>query len=244
MKLNVYATPESIADKELKDKIVVVIDVLRATSTILAALVNGCREVIPAVEIEEVINMSKNYEKDSFLLCGERNIDAIEGFHLSNSPLEYTAEQVQDKTLLFTTTNGTRAIRRAVDAKEVIICSMTNVDAVAGHIAGQQEDTVFVCAGTDGQFSMDDVVTAGAVINRLKSMVDNLELGDLALVSESMYQCSDGDVHGLLERSTHYKRLMASGLKDDIDYCLSLNIAPVVGIFKDGVIKTLDKVQE
>ena len=79
--------------------------------------------------------------------------------------------------MLFTTTNGTRAIRRAVDAKEVIICSMTNVDAVAEHIAGQQEDTVFVCAGTDGQFSMDDVVTAGAVINRLKSMVDNLELG-------------------------------------------------------------------
>jgi 2-phosphosulfolactate phosphatase len=244
MKLNVYATPDSVADKELKDKIVVVIDVLRATSTILAALINGCREVIPAIEIEEVINMSKNYEKDSYLLCGERNIDAIEGFHLSNSPLEYTTEQVSNKILLLTTTNGTRAIRKAVDAKQVIMCSMTNVNVVAEHVAGLQEDTVFICAGTDGQFSMDDVVTAGAVINRLKNMVDNLELGDLALVAETMYRCNSDDLHGLLENSSHYKRLMAAGLKDDIDYCLSQNTAPVVGIFKDGVIKTLDKLQE
>lgn len=243
MKLNVYATPDCAADKDLKDKIVVVIDVLRATSTILAALVNGCKEVIPAVEIEEVINISKNYEKDSFLLCGERNIQGIDGFHLSNSPLEYTAEQVSDKTLLLTTTNGTRAIKRAVDAKEVIMCSMTNVDVVAQHIAAQQEDTVFICAGTDGQFSMDDVVTAGAVINRLINKVKNLDLGDLAMVAESMYQSSADDIHSILKDSLHYKRMVEAGLVDDINYCLTLNTAPVVGIFKDGVIKTLDKLQ-
>ncbi|HHU48115.1 MAG TPA: 2-phosphosulfolactate phosphatase [Clostridiales bacterium] len=241
MKLNVYATPDNLADKELRDKVVVVIDVLRATSTILTALFNGCKEVIPAIEIEEVINMSKNYEKDSFLLCGERNIHAIDGFHLSNSPLEYTAERVSDKTLLLTTTNGTRAIRRAIDAREVIMCSMTNVDVVAEHIAQQQDDTVFICAGTDGQFSMDDVVTAGAVINRLKAMMDDLDMGDLAVVSEAMYRSCNGDFHSLLKDSVHYKRMMAAGLKEDIDYCLTLNTAPVVGVYKDGVIKKLDK---
>lgn len=244
MKLNVYATPDSVQDKDLKDRNVVVIDVLRATSTILAALINGCKEVIPAIEIEEVINMSKNYEKDSYLLCGERNIDAIDGFHLSNSPLEYTADRVSDKTLLFTTTNGTRAIRKVVDAREVIMCSLTNVDVVAEHLAREKNDTAFVCAGTDGQFSMDDVVTAGAVISRLRDLADNLELGDLAVVAEVMYKNNNGNLHSLLANSTHYKRLMDKGLKDDIDYCLTLNAAPVVGIFKNGIIRTLDKVQE
>ncbi|HHY81776.1 MAG TPA: 2-phosphosulfolactate phosphatase [Clostridiales bacterium] len=242
MKLSVYAVPDSVADKALKDKIAVVIDVLRATSTILAALVNGCKEVIPAVEIEEVINMSKNYEKDSYLLCGERNIQAIDGFHLSNSPLEYTAERVSGKTLLMTTTNGTSAIKKAVDAREVIICSLTNVDATADYLASQDNDVVFICAGTDNKFSMDDVIAAGAVISRLSDKVENLDLDDLAVVAMSMYRSSSDDLHNLLKHSLHYKRMMEAGLEEDIRYCLTLNSAPIVAVYKDGVIKTIHKV--
>jgi len=242
MKLSVYAVPDSVADKAFKDKIVIVIDVLRATTTIITPLANGCKEVIPAVEIEEVITMSKNYEKDSFLLCGERNIQPIDGFHLSNSPLEYTAERVSGKTVLLTTTNGTRAIRRAVDAKEVLVCSLINVDAIADHLASQDCDAVFICAGTDGKFSMDDVVTAGAVISKLNDSVENLELDDLAVVAMSMYQSSADDLHGLLKHSVHYKRMMEYGLADDINYCLTLNAASIVAVYKDGVIKPLEKI--
>lgn len=242
MKLNVYAIPDSVSDKELKDKTVIIIDVLRATSSILAALTNGCKEVIPAVEIEEVINMSKNYEKDTFLLCGEQNINAIDGFHLSNSPLEYTADVVAGKTLLMTTTNGTRAIRKAADAEEVLLCSLTNVDAVAEYISNRQNDIVFICAGTNGQFSTDDVITAGAVIHRLAEMVEGLELGDLALVAKSLYESADGDLHGLLKNTLHYKKLVKHGLMEDIEYCLTLNAAPVVAIYKDGVVRTIDNV--
>jgi 2-phosphosulfolactate phosphatase len=243
MKLNVYAIPDNVADKELKDKTVVLIDLFRATSTMLAALANGCKEIVPSAEIEEVINMSKNYEKDSYLLCGERNIQAIDGFHLSNSPLEYTTEKVSGKTLLMTTTNGTQAFKRATDAAEVLICSLTNVDTVAGYLAEQQNDVVFICAGTDGQFTTDDVVTAGAVIYRLTNMVDNLELGDLAVVAKILYQHYADDLHGLLRNSTHYRRLMDAGLEKDIEYCLTLNAAPVTGIYKDGIVKLADKVQ-
>lgn len=244
MKLSVYATPDSVMDKELKDKSVVVIDVLRATSTILTALNNGCREVIPAIEIEEVIRMSKNYEKDSFLLCGERNIQAIEGFHLSNSPLEYTEEQVSGKTLLITTTNGTSAIRKAVDAREVLVCSMVNVDIIAEYLANQENDIVFICAGTDGKFSLDDVVTAGAVISRLKRAVQSIEMEDLSIVASALYESTKDDLDSLLKDTVHYKRMMELGLEKDIEYCLTLNAAPVVGVFKDGVIKCLDKIQE
>lgn len=239
MQLSVYATPNSAPDKELKDQVVVVIDVLRATSTIITALYNDCREVIPAIEIEEVINMSRNYEKDSFLYCGERNIQAIDGFHLSNSPLEYTREQVQGKTLFLTTTNGTKAIKRAVDAREVVICSMVNVDAVTEHLLELDSDVVFVCAGTDGKFSLDDIVTAGAIIHRLKENIAEAELDDLAVVALSMYSSSKDDLHSLLKNSLHYRRMLSLDLEKDIEYCLTSNAAPVVGIYQDGIIRKL-----
>ena len=241
MKLNVYAIPDNVADKELKDKTVVIIDLFRATSTMLAALANGCKEIVPSAEIEEVIKMSKNYEKDSYLLCGERNIQAIDGFHLSNSPLEYTTEKVSGKTLLMTTTNGTQVFKRVSDANEVLICSLTYVDAVAEYIAEHQNDVAFICAGTDGQFTTDDVVTAGAVIHRLTNKVENLKLGDLAEAARILYQHSTNDSHGLLKNSTHYGRLMDAGLEKDIEYCLTLNAAPVIGIYKDGIVKIYDK---
>jgi 2-phosphosulfolactate phosphatase len=243
MRLSVYATPDYVVDKELKDKEVVVIDVLRATSTILTALYHGCKEVIPAIEIEEVIRMSKNYEKDSYLLCGERNIQAIEGFHLSNSPLEYTEEQVFGKTLLITTTNGTKAVRKAVDAREVLICGLVNVDAVAEHLSNQEGDVVFICAGTDGKFSLDDIVAAGAVISRLKVGMDPAEMGDLAVVAAAMYEYARDDLHGLLKKCVHYKRMAAAGMDKDIAYCLTPNAAPIVGVYRDGVIRKLDKAQ-
>ena len=244
MKLSVYATPDSVQDKELRDQVVVVIDVLRATSTIITALYNDCKEVIPAIEIEEVINMSRNYEKNSYLLCGERNIQAIDGFHLSNSPLEYKREQVEGKTLLFTTTNGTKAIRKAVDAREVIICSIINVDPTTEYILEKDNDVVFICAGTDGKFSLDDIVTAGAVISRIKEKKDSVELSDLAIVAATMYESGKDNLHDLLKDSVHYKRMLLSNLEEDIKYCLSLNAAPVVGLYQDGVIKRLNKIQK
>ena len=206
-----YATPDYVVDKELKDKEVVVIDVLRATSTRLLHSTMVAKRLI-LIEIEEVIRMSKNYEKDTYLLCGERNIQAIEGFHLSNSPLEYTEEQVFGKTLLITTTNGTKAVRKAVDAREVLICGLVNVDAVAEHLSNQEGDVVFICAGTDGKFSLDDIVAAGAVISRLKVGMDPAEMGDLAVVAAAMYEYARDDWHGLLKKCVHYKRMAAAGM--------------------------------
>ena len=165
MRLSVYATPASVSDKDLKDQEVVVVDVLRATSSIITGLYNNCKEVIPGVDIEEVIKVSRNYEKDSYLLCGERNTQPIDGFDLSNSPKEYSRETVEGKSLLMTTTNGTKAIRKAVDAKEIIICSMINISVVTEYLLKAQEDVVFICAGTNGRFSLDDIVTVFRVSN-------------------------------------------------------------------------------
>ncbi|MDD3612818.1 MAG: 2-phosphosulfolactate phosphatase [Caldicoprobacterales bacterium] len=240
MKLSSFATPDTVTEKDFKDKVVVVIDVLRASSTMIAALHNGCKEIIPVTEIEEAVNMSKNYDKDSFLLCGERNTLPIEGFDLSNSPLEYKREIIEGKTLLLTTTNGTRAINMSSDASTVLICSMINIDATVDYIVDQAKDTIFVCAGTNGRFTLDDCLTAGAAISRIKKRID-VELDDLSIISSDAYDFSRGKIHERLRDTFHYKRMKELGLTADLDYCLTENIAPIVGVYMDGVVKRLDR---
>lgn len=245
MNVIVYATSDKYQDKDIKDKLVVVVDVLRATSTIITALSNGCKDIIPVTDIEDAVNMSRNYEKNSYLLCGERNIMAIEGFDLSNSPLEYTQEAVCGKTLLMTTTNGTRAIQKAGEGREVIIGSLLNAQAVADYIKSRDMDVVFACAGTDNNFSLDDIAAVGAIISCLVSGEDKPEisLSDLAFLCYDTYNHYKNNLVKLFEKCAHYNRMVQTGLMEDIEYCLKINTVPVVGVYKDGVIIHADKVR-
>jgi len=237
MKLGVFATENSILEKGLKEKAAVVIDVLRATSTIVTALANGCREVIPVMEIEEAVNMAKNYDKNAFLLAGERGNVAINGFHLSNSPLEFTRETVEGKTIIITTTNGTRAIRRAYEAEEVVIGCMLNARAVAEHLCNQNKDVVILCAGTEGKFSLDDVMTAGMIAFDMCSRRNDIELDDLAFASKYMYEINKNDINAFLSNTYHYKRLKEAGFEDDIKYCLQNDVISIVPHYENGIIK-------
>ena len=237
MKISVYAIPASIDDRDLKERIAVVIDVLRAASTIITALNNGCKEINPTAEIEEAIMLAKNYEKDSFLLGGERNAVKIDGFDLSNSPYEYTPEAVKGRTVIMTTTNGTQAIRKANDAKEVIIGSFLNAEAVSRYIRHRGDDVVFVCAGTDGKFSLDDILVAGAMIDILEGMNTEMEMDDLALVSLHLYKSYKSNLKKALENAYHYKNLVRAGYEKDIDYCIQLNLFPIIPVYKDGTIR-------
>jgi len=236
MKIDVYATPSSVRDKDLKDKIVVVVDVLRATSTIITGLYNGCKEFIPVVDIEEAINIAKNYERYTFLLGGERNAQKIEGFHLSNSPREYTREVVEGRTIIITTTNGTKAIRKASDAKEVVIAAFMNVAAVCNHIKEMGQDIVFVCAGTEDRFSMEDILAVGAIISRLKDELC-VELDDLGMACCYMYENNKDNLNEILKDTRHYSRLVELGFTNDIEECLRIDTAPIVPIYRGGVIK-------
>lgn len=237
MKVTVYATRNNVEERDIKNKVAVVIDVLRATSTIITALYNGCKEVIPTDDIEEAVRISKNYERDTFILGGERNAEKIEGFHLSNSPCEYSRDRVEDKTVLITTTNGTRAITKAAYAKEVILASFINISAVCDYVAALNQDIAIICSGTEGKFSADDILAAGALIHGLQNKNIPLELDDLGLTAKFMYEHSKDDLHGVLSQTIHYSRLKKLGLERDLNDCLELDKAAIVPLYFDGIVR-------
>ncbi len=166
-KLNVYALPSLVAEEELAGKTVVVIDVLRATTTISCAFNAGAEEVIPCEEIDEAQLVADQFSPDEVVLGGERGGLPIEGFDLGNSPEEYTPEAVAGRTLVFTTTNGTRAMRHCRQAARVLIASFLNASAVVQQLL-ELEEVHIVCAGTRGQYSRDDILMAGLLVERLE----------------------------------------------------------------------------
>jgi len=165
--LNVYALPSLILTNQLADSTVVVIDVLRASTTIIHALEAGAREVMPCLDIEEAHSLAARYPATQIVLGGERNGLPIDGFDLGNSPSEYTPFNVSDKTVIFTTSNGTRAVLACRDAKRVLIGAFVNVAAVFEQLV-VEEHVSLVCAGTHGDYSRDDTLLAGMLVERIE----------------------------------------------------------------------------
>ncbi|GAF76209.1 unnamed protein product, partial [marine sediment metagenome] len=159
--------PEEIKKIELAGKLVVIIDVLRASSTIITALANGCRGFIPILSPNQAKKKAQQFEKERVLLGGEREGTKIEGFDLGNSPREYKREAVKEKTIIFSTTNGIKTLEMVKSAYEIIIGSFLNLQAVCNYCTNYQGDILIICAGRDGKFSLEDTACAGMIINTL-----------------------------------------------------------------------------
>lgn len=235
MKVDIIISADEIKKEKIEGKTVVVIDMLRATSTIVTALYNGCKAVVPVLTVEEAKNIF-NKNRESYILGGERNALKIEGFDCSNSPLEYKKEVVRDKELVITTTNGTKAIRGSVGAKNIIIGSMLNASSVAKKIVDLDNDVVFVNAGTYGEFSLDDFVCSGYIIECLKINYNSkIEMSDIAVTANYMYK-SNEDLSIVLKMAKHYNRIIELGLKDDLEYCSKRDIIEIVPEYLEGKI--------
>lgn len=234
MNIDIIISASDIKKEKIEGKTVVVIDVLRATSVMVTALKNGCEKVIPVKEVDEAIEIAKN-DRSRYILGGERNALKIEGFDYSNSPLEYTKDVIEGKTVIMTTTNGTQAIKNAECAERIIIASMINGQAVADEIVKENKDVVFINAGTYGQFSMDDFITSGYIISRIKEKI-SVKLTDIATTSLYIYD-NNKDIISFVKGATHYKRILELGLEDDLEYCLSKDITDIVPEYKNGIIK-------
>jgi len=231
MKIDLIISAGDIKENKIIDKTVVIIDMLRATSVITTAIANGCREVIPLLTIEDAMEFVRE-KRENHVLGGERKALKIEGFDCSNSPLEYGCQAVKDKTIVLTTTNGTRAIKGSEGARNILIGSMLNGMAVAKKIAGLNNDTVIVNAGTYDEFSIDDFICSGYIIDCLKTITD-VELSDIATTAHYIYK-SNEDIHGFIKFASHYRRIEELGLKDDLEYCCQKNIIDIVPEYING----------
>src|SRR5687767_15518577 len=168
--INVHFLPALVAPEQLAGKTVVVIDVLRATTTIVQALAAGAKEIIPCLEVSEAKRMAKQCKRPK-VLGGERSGGKIEGFDLGNSPAEYTPKAIKGKSVYFTTTNGTRAMQTCKHAERVFLGAFTNFSALCDLLA-LAKGLELVCAGTNGQITREDVLLAGAICSRLGSLAN------------------------------------------------------------------------
>ncbi|NIP57896.1 MAG: 2-phosphosulfolactate phosphatase family protein [Gemmatimonadetes bacterium] len=167
MNVDAYFVPAGVEPADVAERTAVVIDVIRATSTIVTALAHGARAVYPTVSTEDALKLASSLGRDDTLLCGERKGLKVDGFDLGNSPAEYTEETVGDKRLVMSTTNGTRAFAAAAGAERVVAASFLNLGAVADALEGAEE-LVVICAGKEDRFSLDDAVCAGHLLRELE----------------------------------------------------------------------------
>ena len=230
MNIDLVISADNINSEYLKNKVVVVIDMLRATSVITTALANGAKQVFPILTVEEAFDKKKELlSKEDILIGGERKALKIDGFDFSNSPLEYTKENVNGKTIILSTTNGTRAINLSLKADEIIIGSILNSKAVALELKKLNKDVVFINAGTNGEFSMDDFICSGYMISLL-SEISNCDLSDIAKTAKYIYE-NNTNLIDYIKEARHYSVLKALNLMNDLEYCCKkdiLNIVPKV----------------
>lgn len=236
MAIDVYATADAI-EKDLRNHVCILVDVLRATSVISTAIEHNCHSVIPVLEVEDAVSMSRSFGRDRVLLCGERQSLPIEGFNLSNSPLEFTEEMVSGRVIVLTTTNGTRAIHKIGAYKRLLIGSFLNAEAVAKSAVSSGDNIAIICAGTMGRYSTDDILCAGSLISHMLDHSPKHTLCDLSRTALALYDSYKDDIYGALVGSVHFERLRSLGKEDDLRYCLQEDIIQAVPAYENGVIK-------
>lgn len=221
----------------LQDTIVVIIDVFRATSTIATALYNGATRVIPVEDVDTCKQLGNEIE--GAITAGERDGKVIEGLQYGNSPAEYPRDFIAGKTLVLTTTNGTKLLHRAVNngAAEVITGSFPNLGAVCDHLLNQNKNVILGCSAWKDRVNLEDTLFAGAVIQKIKKHF-TIHC-DSSLMAEQVYQQHQNDLYEFIQHTTHWHRLAAYGLEKDLQYCISINVANVLPVYANNELRVL-----
>jgi len=243
MGVRVYFSPGEVNEDAVRGRTVVVIDVLRATTSIITAIHHGARGVIPAKSIEDATEMVLKLGMDDVLLCAERDMERVEGCDLGNSPAEYTRERVEGRLLVLSTSNGSRAIVASRSARKVIIGGYVNAGRVIDEIE-KGDDVVIVCAGHHGGFSLEDTACAGFLLHRLSETTgrDILPLNDGAWVALELGKRNPKSPLRMLRRAAHSRRLEEAGFGSDLALCADVDSHPVLPVLKDYMIVHSDQV--
>lgn len=213
--------------------IVVVIDILRATSAMVTAFECGVRSIIPVGTIEE----ARNYiGREGYIAAAERNGEVVEGFSVGNSPLAFKQMDLKNKTIVMTTTNGTKAINLASGAKTVVIGSFLNITALTDWLLKQNENVLLLCSGWKDKFNLEDSVFAGAVMER---MLESGKFGleeDSSIAAKYLYMSASENVMSILKAAPRRKRLESLNLYEDVKFCLTPDQSTVIPMLQEGAL--------
>jgi 2-phosphosulfolactate phosphatase len=231
--LHTCLSPALLHLYDVKNTIVVVIDILRATSTIATVLHNGAKEIIPVDSVERCIQLGTQIE---CITAGERDGQIAPGLQYGNSSFEYPETFIKGKTLVLTTTNGTKLLHMALakGATEIITGSFLNLSAVCGHLVAMKKNVILGCAAWKDKPNIEDTLFAGAVVARVK---EHFTLNcDASHIAENLYGFAKDDMYGFMKANdaSHYHRLTGFGLEKDIRHCLTLDVANVLPEYADG----------
>ena len=226
-KIEVCLTPALIDLYDIEESIVVIIDILRATSSITYGIDNGAEAIIPVANVEDCLT----YADKGYLLAAERNGEVVTGYDFGNSPFSYTTEKVSGKTIVLTTTNGTKALYLASKrAYQVVIGSFLNLDSLCDYLSVQNKNVLLLCAGWKDQFNLEDTLFAGAVVNKLRKNFEHFD--DSSVAAEDLYSLAKDDLRKYLYKSSHSHRLAQLNIEEDVVFCLQLNICSAIPVLQ------------
>ncbi len=210
-----------------EDRIVIVVDIFRASTTICTALDNGAKSILPVATIKE----AKEYKKKGYLVGAERNVKRCSFADFGNSPFEYTSKKVEGKDIVLTTTNCTKAIQKAADSSYLIIGSFPNITAVTNFCLEKQKDVLILCAGWNNRFDIEDTIFCGALTKKLANKGNYSVTTDTSHAVLALWKNAEPDMWYYISGSEHIKRLEANGMENSIAYCLSEDIIDSVPIY-------------
>lgn len=228
--IDVCLSPDMMHLYPVKERAVVVVDILRATSCMVTAFAYGVDHIIPFADLESCRKMNAS----GYITSGERNGEKVSGFDKGNSPFEYM-EEIRGKKIAFTTTNGTQAIDKSRGAKDIVIGSFLNLGAVADYLRAGEHSILVVCAAWKGKVNMEDTLFAGALVDQLK---DSFEPEcDAPLAAMHLYQLAKNNLTGFISNASHVKRLKRLSITEDIAYCMSIDKYKVVPVLRGEALK-------
>jgi len=236
MNIDLAFTPFELEKKDLQDKAVVVIDALRATSTMIVALANGCSAFIPVATVEDAKRIVAGSRNAKYVLGGERGGKMVKGFQFGNSPRDYRPGEIKGKTVVMTTTNGTRALVAARKSAIIFIGAFLNISALGERLRETSRDVVIACAGKKDLFCLEDAVCGGAIIDRLGKMGISLLKSDSALAAQLLYEHYEADIDGMLSDSSWGRYLENIGLGKDVRICSRTDCYDLVPVYCEGKI--------